>query len=228
MSKQDFSIVKPNFTAEERTRSYYHWRAEGYDKATHYEIEHHQEAILLAHVQPGERVLEVACGTGRATLELAKLVGPEGRLDALDLSEAMLEQAHKKVSAEGLNDRVTFHIGNAVHLPFPDTTFDILYNSYMFDLIAVDQFIPILAEFRRVLKPGGRLALVNMSKEKPGKTLYETVYSFVRLFPCRPVLMESFVEGSGFSEVQRLYRTSYTSFLSVFFGTEIITARKPQ
>ncbi len=228
MSENAISIAKQNFSTEERTRSYYEWRAEGYDKATRYEIEHHCEAIQLASIQPGMHVLEVACGTGRATLELAKQVGPEGKLDALDLSQAMLDQASKKISENGLNDRVFLRTGNALHLPFPDAVFDVLYNSYMFDLVAVDQFAAILSEFRRVLKPGGRLVLVNMSKEKPGRTFYETMYGVVRLIPCRPVVMDSFVREAGFNEVQRFYRTSYTAFLPLPFGTEIITAHRPE
>jgi demethylmenaquinone methyltransferase / 2-methoxy-6-polyprenyl-1,4-benzoquinol methylase len=201
MTAPQFKMVDPNFQSEERTRSYYRWRAAGYDKVTTYEIEHHLEAIQWADIQPNDRVLEVACGTGRATVELASRLRVNGKLDALDLSEAMLGYAQIKVTELGLSDKVEFKIGSAQVLPYLDQAFDILYNSYMFDLIAANQFKPILDEFKRVLKPGGRLVLVNMSKDTPRKTLYEKGYETVRLFPCRPVVMESYVCEAGFRDV---------------------------
>lgn len=226
MTTSQFTTVDPSFQSEERTRSYYRWRADGYDKVTTYEIEHHREAIQLADVQPDDHVLEVACGTGRATVELAGRLGAEGKLDALDLSEAMLKHAQQKVAERGLLDKVEFKIGSTFELPYPDQTFDILYNSYMFDLIAVTQFKPILEEFKRVLKPGGKMILVNMSKDTSRKTLYERVYETVRLFPCRPVVMESTVREAGFTDVQRIYRNSYSRSMLLPFGTEIVMARK--
>ena len=228
MTISSFKIVDPNFQTEARTRSYYRWRADGYDKVTTYEIEHHHEAIQLANIQSDDCILEVACGTGRATVELASHLGAGGKLDALDLSEAMLEHAQQKVAERGLFDKVEFKIGSAQVLPYPDQAFDILYNSYMFDLIAVDQFRPILDEFKRVLRPGGRLVLVNMSKDTPRKTLYEKGYETVRLFPCRPVVMESYVCEAGFRNVQRIYRNSYSRSMLLPFGTEIVTACKPE
>ena len=228
MTASQFKMVDPNFQSEERTRSYYRWRAAGYDKVTTYEIEHHLEAIQLADIQPTDRVLEVACGTGRATVELASRLCVNGKLDALDLSEAMLGHAQIKVTELGLSDKVEFKIGSTQVLPYPDQAFDILYNSYMFDLIAVNQFKPILDEFKRVLKPGGRLILVNMSKDTPRKTMYEKVYETVRLFPCRPVVMESYVREAGFRNVQRIYRNSYSRSMLLPFGTEIVTACKPE
>lgn len=228
MTTSAHKIVDPNFQSEDRTRSYYHWRADGYDKVTSYEIRHHREAIQLADIQPDDHILEVACGTGRATLEMAGHLGEAGQLGALDLSEAMLVHAQRKVAERGLLDKVRFKMGNARNLPYPDRTFDLLYNSYMFDLIAVAQFLPILEEFKRVLKPGGKLVLVNMSKKTSRKTLYERVYKIVGLFPCRPVVMESFVWEAGFSSIQRIYRNSYARSILLPFGTEIVTARKPE
>ena len=223
-----FNMVDPNFQTEERTRSYYRWRAAGYDQVTTYEIEHHREAIRLANIQSDERILEVACGTGRATVELAKHLGAEGKLDAMDLSKDMLKYAERKITERQLSDRVEFKIGSAQVLPYPDQVFDILYNSYMFDLIAVSRFTSILDEFKRVLKHGGRLVLVNMSKDTPHKTWYERVYEIVRLFPCRPVVMESYVRRAGFCDVQRIYRNSYSRAMLLPFGTEIVTARKSE
>jgi len=167
------TMVEATHQSAENIQKYYRWRASNYDAGTEFEAEHHLEAIRRANIQEGQRVLEVACGTGRATVDLAKAVGSTGRLDALDLTDAMLEKARAKVEKLGLSSQVHFKQGNARELPYPDATCDVLYNGYMFDLIPLDGFIPILKEFQRVLKPGGKLVLVNMSKPSTHKTFYE-------------------------------------------------------
>ncbi len=213
---------------EDKVKKYYRWRAGNYDAGSSFEIEHHLEAIRLAEIQPGQRVLDVACGTGRATLDLAKAVGVAGRVDALDLSEDMLAQARAKLERAGLDGRVEFKPGNARSLPYPDATFDLLYNGYMFDLIPIDGFLPILQEFLRVLKPGGKLVLVNMSKPDAKKTFYEAVYEIgIAVMPCRPVLMTPLIEKAGFSDVVRLYRPTHGWIVSRLWGTEIVLARRP-
>ena len=113
-------------------------------------------------------------------------------------------------------------------LPFADDTFDVLFNSYMFDLIPLVGMPVVLAEFHRVSKPGGRLVLVNLSKENADKrTCWERLYARLPsslatyvFGGCRPVLMQELVEQAGFSDVQReLVRQAWQ--------TEIVTARKP-
>src|SRR6188474_1486104 len=91
---------------ETKVQTYYTWRATNYDAGTGFEAEHHLEAIQRAGIQEGQRVLEVACGTGRATVNLARAVGSTGRLDALDLTEAMLDQARAKIEKLGFRNRV--------------------------------------------------------------------------------------------------------------------------
>lgn len=172
-------------------------------------------------------MLDVACGTGRATTGLAKVVGEKGTVDALDLTEAMIDQAKAKINKLGLNNRVSFKQGNAKELPYSDASFDIVYNGYMFDLIHLDGFLPILNEFRRVLKPGGKLVLVNMSKPDEKKTFYEKVYeSGWAVMPCRPVLMTPYLEQAGFNDIQRHYRRSKGLIVSRLWGTEIVIAKK--
>ncbi len=222
------SIVEATHPGEEKIQKYYTWRASNYDAGSGFEIEHHLEAIRLAEIQPGQRLLDAACGTGRATADLAKAVGPDGRVDALDLTAAMLEQARAKIEKLGLGSRVHFKQGNARELPFADGTFDLLYNGYMFDLIPLDGFQPILKEFARVLKPGGKLVLVNMSKPHPSRTFYETIYEKGwAVMPCRPVMMSPLLGPAGFTDTVRLYRPAQGLIVSWLWGTEIVLARKP-
>lgn len=222
------AMVEATHQSAEKIQKYYGWRASNYDAGTEFEAEHHLEAIRRANIQEGQRVLEVACGTGRATVDLAEVVGKSGRLDALDLTEAMLDKARAKVENRSLSNRVHFKQGTARELPYPDTTFDVLYNGYMFDLIPLDGFTHILTEFRRVLKPGGKMVLVNMSKPDSSKTFYERVYQRGwAVMPCRPVLMSPYLEAVGFADIERLYRASRGFIVSKLWGQEIVIAHRP-
>jgi demethylmenaquinone methyltransferase/2-methoxy-6-polyprenyl-1,4-benzoquinol methylase len=222
-------MVEATHPTEEKILKYYSWRATNYDAGTGFEAEHHDEALRLANVQEGQHVLEIAAGTGRATTGLALAVGETGKVDALDLSEAMLSQARAKLERLELSDRVHFKQGNARALPYPDETFDLVYNGYMFDLIPLDGFLPILKEMGRVLKPGRKLVLLNMSKPDDRKTFFEKIYERGwAVMPCRPVLMSSYLEMAGFTDIQRLYRPSRGSIVSFLWGQEIVLARKPQ
>jgi demethylmenaquinone methyltransferase/2-methoxy-6-polyprenyl-1,4-benzoquinol methylase len=221
------SMVESTHPAAEQITRYYSWRASNYDAGTTFEVEHHAEALRLARIQEGQHVLDVACGTGRGTVGLAQAVGTTGRVDALDLSEAMLGQARSKIEKLGLSDRVHFKQGNARGLPFPDQTFDLVYNGYMFDLIPLSGFMPILKEMARILKPGGKLVLVNMSKPDSRKTFFERIYEKGwAVMPCRPVLMSPYLEPAGFTEIQRLYRPTRGGLVSLLWGQEIVTAYK--
>ncbi len=221
------TMVEATHRAPDQVQKYYAWRASNYDAGANFEVEHHAEALQLAEVQAGQRVLDVACGTGRGTVGLARAVGETGSVDALDLSEAMIAQARPKIERLGLANRVHFKQGNARELPYPDETFDVVYNGYMFDLIPLDGFLPILKEMARVLKPGGELVLVNMSKPDARKTFYEKVYEMHwAVMPCRPVLMSPYLEKAGFTNIQRLYRPSHGLIASRLWGTEIVTAQK--
>ncbi|MGA2734649.1 MAG: class I SAM-dependent methyltransferase [Syntrophobacteraceae bacterium] len=203
-----------------------------YDFFTHHEPAHHEEAIRVAGFENYDSVLEVACGTGRATVEIAKRLKRESRFYAIDLTKEMMERAQKKLQKHDLLGRVVFKVGDAKHLPFPEGMFDVVYNAYMFDLIDISDMPEIICEFKRVLKPGGTLVLVNMSKDKKKKTLYEVLYERGLLSfasgACRPVFMKPLLEDAQFVHVKRIYRKNKSFFLlNRLHGTEIVTANKP-
>ena len=79
----------------------------------------------------------------------------------------------------------------------------------------------------RQCEPGGRLVLVNMSKNRPEKTWFESLYERGWAGACRPVLLKEFVQRVGFSEVQRRFRKSSVLLLPLPFGAEILTAHRP-
>jgi len=104
-------------------------------------------------------VLDLGCGPGFFTLEMARLVGPAGRVTAADLQEGMLAKAKQKLAAAGLNDRASFHLcgAGAIGLP-PAERFDFALAFYM--LHEVPEPLRFLREVRSLLKPGGRALIV--------------------------------------------------------------------
>lgn len=176
--------------------------------------------VERAAVRDGESVLEVAVGTGLTLVELARR-NPGGRNVGVDLTPAMLERARRRIARHAV--RAELAVGDAHHLDFPDGSFDLLVNSYMFDLLPQPDFGPVLAEFRRVLRPAGRLVLVNMAQaERSLHRLYERLYArWPELMAgCRGVSMKSEVEAAGFTTVERQY------LAQLGFPSEIITARR--
>lgn len=104
----------------------------------------------------GARVLEIGPGIGHHAIPTALLVGPDGRVDALDIQPEMLRDLQRRAEARGVGNIVT-QVGDAEQLPYADATFDAAY------LITVLGEVPhpeiALRELARVLKPGGRIAV---------------------------------------------------------------------
>jgi ubiquinone/menaquinone biosynthesis C-methylase UbiE len=192
-------------------------------------LEHRPRMLGLekAGIRPRDRVLEVAVGPGVTLTEILKRVDRATVVYGVDLSPKMLERTRRRVSAAGYAN-VDLREADARQLPFPDGTFDVLYNSYMLDLIPLQDLPVVLGEYARVLKPGGRLVLVNMSKENGSeRTWWERLYTRLPagwapylMGGCRPVLVEGLVSEAGFCEVKREY-------LRHVITSEIITAKKP-
>ena len=108
-----------------------------------------------AAVRSGEKVLEVAVGPGATFVEILRRVGPSGVAVGVDLSPRMLERTRRRALRAGWKE-VEVREADARRLPFPEGTFDVLFNSYMLDLIPLGEMPVVLGEFLRVLKPGGR------------------------------------------------------------------------
>lgn len=113
-------------------------------------------------VQPGQSALDVACGTGDWTIQLARAVGKTGRVVGLDFSQNMLDVAAYKVAKEGLEDIVTLVNADAMQLPYEDNTFD--YATIGFALRNVPDIQTVLNEMCRVVKPGGQVVSLEVSK----------------------------------------------------------------
>jgi len=122
------------------------------------------EAILeAAHLRPGMRVLDLACGVGDPALSIAAEVAPSGRVTATDLGPGMMSLAEELARKKGLAN-IEFREANAESLPFADASFDVL--SCRFGIMFFPDLAKALRECLRVLKPGGRAAFVAWGKKE--------------------------------------------------------------
>ena len=113
-----------------------------------------EEFVNRLAIRPGMRVLDVACGTGNATLPAAR---KGARVTGVDIAPNLLEQARRKAAAEGLE--VTFDEGDAEQLPYPDAGFDAVLS--MFGAMFAPRPEKVVSELARVCRPGGLIAMAN-------------------------------------------------------------------
>ncbi len=179
------------------------------------------KVIEQANIKNGENILEVAVGTGQLFKELLKR-NPNGTNTGTELSPGMLSRAKKRMSKSGA-DNYTLETGNAYRLPFEDNSFDLLVNNFMLDLLPEEDFVKVLSEFYRVLKPGGRAVTATMAF---GQKWHNKIWHWIaKQFPglltgCRPVSVSPYLEKVGFS-VEKVQQISQNTF-----PAEVIAARK--
>jgi len=141
--------------------------------------------IWQTEVKPGEHVLDLAAGTGDITLRLAKRMRGkdgdiEGRLVSSDINASMLKIGEERLTNKGWLKNLEFVIANVEALPFPDNSFDLITMS--FGLRNVTHQDKALSEIARVLKPGGRVLVLEFSRPKnPVVSRFYDWYSFTFL-----------------------------------------------
>ena len=112
--------------------------------------------VAASGVVPGDRVLDVGCGTGYFTMRLAVAAMPGGAVTGIDPSESMVEYGRARAAAD-----IAFEVATAQELPFGDGTFDVVASSMTIHHIPVGARPAALAEMYRVLRPGGRLLIAD-------------------------------------------------------------------
>lgn len=191
-----------------KSRKIYDSLSRVYGYLTFYEGGAKKRGLEVAGIQPHENVLEVGFGTGHALIEIARIVDVKGNAFGIDLSGKMAKQAERLLARSGTSRNASIAIADSRRLPFKDNYFDIVFSSYMLDLMSNDGIASALSELERVLRVGGRIVLVNLSKGEKWHSdmrLYEWFYrrSPSILGGCRPLLMEHLLKDSGFINVHR-------------------------
>jgi demethylmenaquinone methyltransferase / 2-methoxy-6-polyprenyl-1,4-benzoquinol methylase len=132
-----------------------------------------RRAADLAALEPGGRALDVATGTGDLALELARRVAPDGEVIGTDFSERMLELAREKAGAADAGAQLRFETANALALPYSDGEFDAA--TVGFGARNFAQLDRGLAEMARVVKPGGRVVVLEITtpRRPPLSTFFE-------------------------------------------------------
>jgi ubiquinone/menaquinone biosynthesis C-methylase UbiE len=173
----------------------------------------------------GETLLEIGFGTGHALVALAQSVGKSGRIYGLDISAGMLNVARQEVEKAGLAERIELRLGDAAQLPFGDHFFDGVFMSFALELFDTPEIPVVLAECRRVLRSGGRLAVVAMSKKGDAGVmlrLYEWAHEKLpKYVDCRPIFAQKALEEAGFQAVEAVVRSMWG------LPVEIVVATNP-
>lgn len=124
-----------------------------------------RSAIQALRLPPRSRGLDVGCGIGMLTMQLAEATGPAGRIIGLDLSSEVVACAVDRTVKEGMADRISFCVGGAASLPFGDECFDWALSVDLVGYAPIEP-LPLIEELARVVKPGGSVAIFGWSSER--------------------------------------------------------------
>jgi len=159
--------VKPDDTASTPKSLVLHSMASYYDLLAALmtlgrEREFRDRLAAVVDLAPGESVLDVGCGTGSLVLASKRRVGRTGVVTGIDASPEMIERARRKATNKG--DGIHFEVARVESLPFPNETFDVILSTLMMHHLPRATRERCASEMRRVLRPGGRLLVVDFEK----------------------------------------------------------------
>jgi ubiquinone/menaquinone biosynthesis C-methylase UbiE len=212
--------------AEHTNKTFYDRISKAYDMLSD-SSEHafRERGLAMLNVRPGERVVEIGYGTGHSLVALANAAGQTGQVAGVDISDGMREVAARRVAEAGLSERVDLRVAAVPPMDWPDARFDAASMSFTLELFPLDQIPVVLAEIRRVLRPGGRIATVSMAKVQGAEqaSVLEKTYQWMHLhFPhivdCQPIAAEDLIRGAGFQIEQSLRLMMWTMPVAIVVG----------
>lgn len=188
--------IPPITRSKAQARRNYDRLSSVYDVLTAGEKHLTEQGTALLNLQPGERVLEIGCGTGTGLQMLASPSDDDRLLVGLDLSHKMLLRSQAKIPAVGLVQ------GDGTHLPLHSQSFAVVFSAFTLELFSAEDIHCVLGECWRVLIPGGRLGLIALAQTP--RTLALKLYELAhQLFPvaidCRAIPLLSLLEENGFT-----------------------------
>ncbi len=158
-----------------------------------------ETTVNLAQIGPGDCVLEVGCGTGTLTLAAKRQAGSSGKVFGIDVIPGMIELSQRKATQAG--EDATFQLGSIDDIPFAANQFDVVMCSFMIFHMSEVVRHRGLAEIYRVLKPQGRLLVVDLAlpTQPVPRAIAQTLFGGMLQHDLRELL--PLMEASGFSDV---------------------------
>jgi demethylmenaquinone methyltransferase/2-methoxy-6-polyprenyl-1,4-benzoquinol methylase len=195
--------ILPVSRTKAEARHYYDRISRIYEYLTRaFERKFAEMALDRLSVEEGETVLEIGFGSGYCLQRIARSVGGGGQVNGIDISSGMITVTKRKLDNAGLEGRVHLIQGDAENLPYSSNALDAVFMSYTLELFDTPEIPRVLEEVKRVLRPGGRLAVASMSKAGGGSImlrLYEWAHTrWPKHADCRPIYAEQSLSDAGF------------------------------
>ena len=176
-----------------------------------WEKKYREDARRKLDVKKGEKILEIGSGPGHDLLALAQAVGENGRVYGIDLSAKMLRLARSRIQDRNLVDRIGLMLGDAAQIPLGANLFDAIFISFTLELFDTPEIPRVLDECFRVLRGGGRIDIISLSKAG-GKSRMRDLYEwghqhFPSLLDCRPIYVKKALRDAGY-QVTETVQTS--------------------
>ena len=205
MSKLETRISRGKRSKEE-VKAIYNMMSKWYDLlAGLAEKKHKEVGLRKLATQEGEVVLEIGFGTGHCILALARSVDQPGKVCGIDISNGMFNITRARIRKAGLSGRVDLKCDDVTELPYKSGFFDAIFMSFTLELFDTPEIPIVLQECQRVLRSGGRICVVAMSKRGKDSLvvrLYEWVHEkFTKYVDCRPIFVRKSLEDACFQVV---------------------------
>ena len=197
------SAILPVRRSKQEAKQFYNRISRFYDYLTGaFERKYREMALSQLSIQEGETVLEIGFGPGHCLKRIAQSAGNAGKAYGIDISSGMLEVTKRRLEKAQLLDRVELYCGDAVNLPYDDNTFDAGFMSFTLELFDTPEIPKVLEEVKRVLKPGGRLGIISMSRED-GESIPLRLYEWChkkwpKYIDCRPIYVKPSLIDAGY------------------------------
>jgi demethylmenaquinone methyltransferase/2-methoxy-6-polyprenyl-1,4-benzoquinol methylase len=193
----------------EQTRAFYNKISRVYDLLSdRSEAPVRREGLELLNPRRGERILEIGFGTGHTLVAIANAVGSEGTALGLDLSDEMVRLTASALELSRVLGRTQLRRGDAAHLPYEAASIDAVFMSFTLELFDDAEIPRVLSECRRVLRRGGRLVVVGMSKSRRHDPVVEAFewahHHFPNVLDCRPIHVRESLSDVGFTVTKAL------------------------
>jgi demethylmenaquinone methyltransferase/2-methoxy-6-polyprenyl-1,4-benzoquinol methylase len=164
---------------------------------------HRDAGLRVLAPSEGESALEIGPGTGRALIRLAQAVGSSGQVVGVDISERMLQSSERVLASRDLNTRVHLCQADGAQLSLAPASFDAVFMSFTLELFDTQRLPRVLLNCHRLLRPGGRICVVALSRPRGGIPVAVRLYEFAhnampKWIDCRPIHVQDLLQNAGF------------------------------